>query len=68
MIEPLVAPGEEMRHKRSRPGERGDSSEMRNVTIGGGTGSHNVLVGLKKHACEITAVVAMSDSGGSSSR
>ena len=41
---------------------------MRIVTIGGGTGSHNVLVGLKKHDCEITAVVAMSDSGGSSGR
>ncbi len=38
------------------------------VTIGGGTGSFVVLSGLKKHGCEISAIVAMSDSGGSGGR
>jgi uncharacterized cofD-like protein len=36
------------------------------VTIGGGTGSYVVLRGLKDFPCEITAVVSMFDSGGSS--
>ena len=35
------------------------------VTIGGGTGSFVVLSGLKRHDCKISAIVAMSDSGGS---
>ena len=38
------------------------------VVIGGGTGSYNVLSGLKNSPCRITAVVAMTDSGGSSGR
>ena len=38
------------------------------VVIGGGTGSYNVLSGLKNTPCRITAVVAMTDSGGSSGR
>ena len=38
------------------------------VVIGGGTGSYNVLSGLKATPCRITAVVAMTDSGGSSGR
>ena len=38
------------------------------VVIGGGTGSYNVLTGLKNTPCRITAVVAMTDSGGSSGR
>ena len=38
------------------------------VVIGGGTGSYNVLSGLKTTPCRITAVVAMTDSGGSSGR
>ena len=38
------------------------------VVIGGGTGSYNVLSGLKNSSCRITAVVAMTDSGGSSGR
>lgn len=36
------------------------------VTIGGGTGPFALLSTLKRHECSITAVVAMSDSGGSS--
>ena len=38
------------------------------VVIGGGTGSYNVLSGLKNIPCRVTAVVAMTDSGGSSGR
>lgn len=35
------------------------------VVIGGGTGTFTVLSGLKKYPLDLTAVVAMSDSGGS---
>jgi uncharacterized cofD-like protein len=38
------------------------------VTIGGGTGPFALLSTLKRHECAITAVVTMSDSGGSSRR
>jgi uncharacterized cofD-like protein len=38
------------------------------VTIGGGTGPFAVLSSLKRYQCGITAVVTMSDSGGSSRR
>jgi uncharacterized cofD-like protein len=38
------------------------------VVIGGGTGSHAILRGLKHHDIEITAIVAMTDRGGSSGR
>ncbi len=39
------------------------------VVIGGGTGTYQVLVGLKQYPqLELSAVVAMSDSGGSSGR
>lgn len=38
------------------------------VVVGGGTGNHTTLSGLKRQACELTAVVAMTDSGGSSGR
>lgn len=38
------------------------------VTIGGGTGTFSFLSHLKKHPLNITAVVTMSDSGGSSRR
>ena len=38
------------------------------VVIGGGTGNFSVLSGLKDHDLDLTAVVAMSDSGGSSGR
>ena len=36
------------------------------VVIGGGTGIFPVLLGLKKHFSKITAIVTMSDEGGSS--
>ena len=38
------------------------------VVVGGGTGNHTTLSGLKNEACTVTAVVAMSDDGGSSGR
>lgn len=38
------------------------------VVIGGGTGIHGLLSGLKKYTSNITAVVTMMDSGGSSGR
>lgn len=38
------------------------------VTIGGGTGSYVALMGLKKYDVRLTAVVAMTDSGGSSGK
>ena len=38
------------------------------VCIGGGTGTFVVLKGLKQHPCKLSAVVSMSDSGGSNKR
>ena len=38
------------------------------VTIGGGTGTFTVLSGLKRYPVQLTAVVTMADSGGSSGR
>lgn len=38
------------------------------VSIAGGTGSYQVLSGLKKYPVELSAVVTMADSGGSSGR
>ena len=43
-------------------------SEPKIVVIGGGTGIHNLLRGLKKYTSDIVAVVTMMDSGGSSGR
>lgn len=38
------------------------------VTIGGGTGRFTLLLGLKKHPVDISAIVAMTDNGGSTGR
>ena len=38
------------------------------VVVGGGTGNHTTLTGLRTQDCNLTAVVAMTDSGGSSGR
>lgn len=38
------------------------------VVVGGGTGTYTVLSGLKKYSVDLTAVVTMMDSGGSSGR
>ncbi|HEX6122893.1 MAG TPA: gluconeogenesis factor YvcK family protein [Ktedonobacterales bacterium] len=42
--------------------------DKRVVTIGGGTGPFGVLSSLKHYPCQITAIVTMVDSGGSSRR
>lgn len=44
------------------------SREPKIVVVGGGTGIHNLLRGLKKYSSDIVAVVTMMDSGGSSGR
>ena len=38
------------------------------VVVGGGTGNHTTLTGLKQKDCDLTAVVNMMDDGGSSGR
>jgi len=38
------------------------------VVIGGGTGTYQVLTGLKKYPLELSAVISMCDSGGSTGR
>lgn len=43
-------------------------ASQRVVTIGGGTGPFALLSELKRYPCAITAIVTMSDSGGSSRR
>jgi len=50
----------------NRPGDR--FAGRRIVTIGGGSGTFSVLSHLKKYPFNISAVVTMSDSGGSSRR
>lgn len=40
-------------------------NELKIVTIGGGTGSFNILQGLKKLSSDITAIISMVDDGGS---
>ena len=38
------------------------------VVVGGGTGNHTTLSGLRNQNCNLAAVVAMTDSGGSSGK
>lgn len=38
------------------------------VVVGGGVGNYTTLTGLRAHDCNLTAIVAMTDSGGSSGR
>ncbi|MFQ5872696.1 MAG: uridine diphosphate-N-acetylglucosamine-binding protein YvcK [Dehalococcoidia bacterium] len=45
-----------------------ESAPPKIVAIGGGTGNYVVLKGLKHHTPNLTAIVAMTDSGGSSGR
>jgi uncharacterized cofD-like protein len=48
---------------------RSDMSVKRVVVVGGGTGTHTVLSGLKRYAdVDLSAIVAMTDSGGSTGR
>jgi 2-phospho-L-lactate transferase/gluconeogenesis factor (CofD/UPF0052 family) len=42
-----------------------EKSRKRIVVLGGGTGTFTVLSGLKRHSVELSAVVSMSDNGGS---
>jgi uncharacterized cofD-like protein len=44
------------------------SEPPRIVVVGGGTGSHTVLTGLRRRLVDVTAVVSVMDSGGSSGR
>jgi uncharacterized cofD-like protein len=42
---------------------------MKNIVVlGGGTGTYTVLTGLKRHTANLTAIVTMADSGGSTGR
>ena len=43
-------------------------SKKKIVVVGGGTGNHTTLSGLRSRDCDVTAIVAMTDSGGSSGR
>ena len=43
-------------------------SRKKVLVVGGGTGSHTTLTGLRDEDCSLAAVVAMTDSGGSSGR
>lgn len=62
----------EISHRRNIvPGPHRDGSrvvERRVVTIGGGTGTFSFLSHMKKYSFNISAIVTMSDSGGSSRR
>jgi len=44
------------------------TSKYRVVVVGGGTGSHTVLTGLRRFPIDVTCVVSVMDSGGSSGR
>lgn len=48
--------------------DMGKKTRDKIVVIGGGTGSYNVLRGLKNFPVDLTAVVTMMDSGGSTGR
>jgi len=52
--------------KQSNPSNTNSKASI--VVIGGGTGIHSLLRGLKKYTNDITAIVSMMDSGGSSGR
>ncbi|HEU0020182.1 MAG TPA: gluconeogenesis factor YvcK family protein [Dehalococcoidia bacterium] len=43
-------------------------SKKRIVVVGGGNGNHTTLTGLRTQNCDLSAVVTMTDSGGSSGR
>ncbi len=51
-------------------GNRNGGVKKKVVVIGGGTGIHPVLQGLKKYheEIDITAIISMADSGGSTGR
>lgn len=45
-----------------------EAEKKKVVVLGGGTGTYQILTGLKKYPVDITAVVSMCDSGGSTGR
>jgi uncharacterized cofD-like protein len=45
-----------------------ESATPRIVVLGGGTGLFTALTGLRRHEVDVTAIVSMADSGGSSGR
>ncbi len=55
------------RAREARPAAK-SAAGKKIVVIGGGTGSYHILSGLKNTPCAVTAVVTMTDSGGSSGR
>lgn len=64
VLKPFVPPGEEVvtavtNYRRKQRGPHV-------VVLGGGSGLATILRGLKKHSANITAIVAMTDDGGSS--
>jgi len=52
------------------PVHMSESKKKKIVVVGGGTGTHTLLRGLKRYAdkLDITAIVTMADSGGSTGR
>jgi uncharacterized cofD-like protein len=65
-IEPEISRRKDLVQRNNRTGDQ--FAGRRVVTIGGGSGTFSLLSHLKKHPFNITAVVTMSDSGGSSRR
>src|SRR4030042_1968436 len=54
--------------RKNTPSSSNKNSDPHIVVIGGGSGIHGLLRGLKKYTDNITAIVTMMDSGGSSGR
>jgi uncharacterized cofD-like protein len=57
-----------LKNQRFLVSRKSDGFSKKIVVIGGGTGSFTVLKGLKKYDADITAVVSMFDSGGSTGK
>ena len=55
-----------MKHDERQPRQDGTSAGLALAVFGGGTGLHSLLKGIKAFTGNITAVVAVSDDGGSS--
>jgi len=64
----VISGGTPYKPLRDSTGQAGDSMNFKNkkvVVIGGGTGVYTVLSGLKKYPVDLSAIVTMTDSGGS---
>ena len=64
----MVAPTEHSHTEVMEPPKHIRSEQFKIVVVGGGTGSHSVLTGLRRRMVDVTAVVSVMDSGGSSGR